>query len=99
MSSKDRSRFFTAICSLGEQRQIVQLEAVDQIEALAKWAPLMRHQERCILSLEQIGELERDFADGIIEPVACDGVISVWACSDLVNGKLIDLLFVATDEQ
>lgn len=96
MSINDDAVFFTVICSSGEQRQIVQFAAADPHNALTKWVLLMRAQKRCILAYEVLNELEQDFVDGTIEPVACDGVASVWNFSDVINDTLVDLVFVAT---
>ena len=50
-----------------------------------------------MLPSEVLSELERDFVDGVIEPVACDGVASVWNFSDVINDTLVDLVFVAAN--
>jgi hypothetical protein len=93
-----RPRLFTAVCSVGEQRLIIQLLAADPVEAVEKWLATVSSKDGpCILSAEQLNEFTQDFTDGIIEPVACAGVASVWACSNVVNDQLIDLLLMAME--
>ncbi len=96
MSTNDEAVFFTVICSSAQQRQIVQFAAADPRNALTKWFLLMRSQNKCILAPEVLSELEQDFVEGTIEPVACDGVASVWNFSDVINDTLVDLVFVST---
>lgn len=98
MSSNGNKIFFTAICSVGERRQIVQFRALTPSEAVEMWLSSMRSQKHCILSPEVLNELEQDFNDQIIEPVARDFVISVWNYSDVIKKSLIDVVLVATSE-
>jgi hypothetical protein len=86
---------FTAICSYGEQKQILQLTASNPREALDKWVLLMQTHRRCILSSATLTQLAKDYSEGIIEPVEINNVISVWNCSDVINSELIDLILVA----
>lgn len=96
MSINDDMVFFTAICSVGERKQVLQFLAADPQDALVKWVLSMRRQPECILSMEVLNEMEKDFTEKIIEPVPCDGVISVWNCPDVIGDTLIDLVLVAT---
>ncbi len=95
MSDKINEMYFTAICSYGEQKQVLQLTAANPRKALEEWVLLMQNHRQCILPSAILKELARDFSKGVIEPVECNDVTSVWNCSDVINGQLIDLILVA----
>lgn len=86
---------YTIICSYNKRKHVLQLSAANERVAQLAVLGVMRAHPECILPKEVLEELADDFANSIIEPVAYNDVVGVWASSDVIGGELVDLDIIA----